>query len=82
MRAGADTADVTLSWAPGADAPPSVMAVTTRGGVRLRIPDEELPPAEWFGIARIVADLELLTDDWRTQVLNGYFRDPTASWER
>jgi S-adenosylmethionine synthetase len=82
VRAGADAADVTLSWAPGADAPPSVVAVTTRGGVRLRIPDEELPPPEWFGIARIVADLELLHVDWGARVLDGYFRDPAVAWER
>ena len=56
--------------------------MTTRGGVRLQIPDEELPPAEWFGIARIVADLELLHVDWGDRVLDGYFCDPAAVWER
>ena len=63
VRSGADSADVTLACAPGADAPPSVTAVTTTGGVRWRVPDAELPPPEWVAITRIVADLELLTVD-------------------
>ena len=82
VRAGADSADVTLPWAPGADAPPSVMAVTTRGGARQRVPEGQLPPPEWFSIARIVSDLELLHIDWEEQVLDGYFHDFNARWER
>ena len=82
VRAGADSADVTLAWAPGADAPPSVMAVTTRGGARQRVPEGQLPPPEWFSIARIVSDLELLHIDWEEQVLDGYFHDFNARWER
>ena len=58
------------------------MAVTTRGGVRWRVPDGELPPPEWFSIARIVSDLELLHIDWEEQVLDGYFHDFNARWER
>ena len=82
VRSGADSADVTLAWAPGADAPPSVTAVTTTGGVRRRVPDAELPPPEWFAIARIVSDLELLTVDWGERVREGFFRDFNARWER
>jgi len=82
VRSGADSADVTLAWAPGADAPPSITAVTTTGGVRRRVPDAELPPPEWFAIARIVSDLELLTVDWGERVREGYFRDFNARWER
>lgn len=35
-----------------------------------------------FVDGRIVADLELLHVDWGERVLDGYFRDPPAAWER
>lgn len=82
VRSGADEATVTLGWAPGGDAPFLVRAVTSKGGVRLELPGDELPDSEWFSIARIVGDLELTRRDWRADVLNGYFANPAAPWER
>lgn len=82
VRNGAEEATVTLGWAPGGDAPFLVEAVTTKGGVRLRLPREELPAEEWFSIQRIVRDLELTERNWQADQLNGYFANPTHSWER
>jgi S-adenosylmethionine synthetase len=82
VRNGVDEATVTLGWAPGGDAPFLIDAVTVKGGVRIRIPREELPPDYWFSIQRIVRDLELTERDWRADLLGGYFANPTHSWER
>jgi S-adenosylmethionine synthetase len=78
---GVDEATVTLGWAPGGDAPFVVEAVTSCGGVRLRLPREELPGDDWFSIQRIVSDLELTERDWRSDLLGGYFANPTNPWE-
>jgi S-adenosylmethionine synthetase len=82
VRDGVDEATVTLGWAPGGDAPFLVDAVTSRGGVRLRLPREELPGDDWFSIKRTVGDLELTERDWRADLLGGYFANPTSPWER
>jgi S-adenosylmethionine synthetase len=82
VRAGADEATVTLGWAPGGDAPFLVEAATSTGGVRLQLPREELPAADWFSIKQIVRDLELTQRDWRADLLRGYFADPSHAWER
>lgn len=79
---GVDESTVTLGWAPGGDTPFLIQAVTTKGGVRIQVPREELPPDEWFSIHRIVEDLELTQRNWQTDLLNGYFANPTHSWER
>ena len=81
VRAGADDARVTLGWAPGGDSPFLVEAVTTRGGVNLRVPRDELPPAPWFTIGHIVHELELEHRGWTGDLLAGYFCQPSASWE-
>jgi S-adenosylmethionine synthetase len=82
VREGVDEARVSLGWAPGGDSPFLVEAVTTQGGVSLRVPREELPPSSWFTIGRIVRDLELESRDWTCDLLNGYFCQGTSSWER
>jgi S-adenosylmethionine synthetase len=82
VKDGAEEARVTLGWAPGGDAPFLVEAVTTAGGVTLRLPREELPEAEWFSISRIVRDLELTERDWRAALLDGFFAQRTHPWER
>jgi S-adenosylmethionine synthetase len=82
VRSGVDEARLTLGWAPGGDSPFLVEAVTARGGVNLRVPREELPPAAWFTIGRIVRDLELEHRDWVGDLLAGYFCQPPAPWER
>ncbi len=82
VRGGADQAQVTLDWAPGGDSPFLVEAVTTTGGVTWGVPREDLPPAAWFEIGRIVGDLELEHRDWASELLGGYFCQPTSPWER
>lgn len=82
VRHGVDEATVTLGWAPGGDAPFLIDAVTVQGGVRIRLPREELPPDDWFAIANSVRDLELTERDWQGDLLGGYFAKPTNSWER
>ncbi len=82
VRAGVDEAHVTLGWAPGGESPFLVEAVTTLGGIRLRVPREELPPPDWFSIGRIVRELELTQRDWAADLLGGYFCQPSAPWER
>ena len=82
VRNGADEARVTLGWAPGGDSPFLLEAITTKGGVCIVLPPEELPGPDWFTIGRIVRDLELATRDWAQDLLGGYFANPTASWER
>ena len=82
VRGGADDARVTLGWAPGGDGPFLVEAVTSKGGVSLQVPREELPPAAWFRIDRIVRELELEHRDWAGDLLGGYFCQPSAPWER
>jgi len=77
-----DEATVTLGWAPGGASPFLKQAVTTKGGVRLLVPREELPEDDWFSIGRIVSDLELTERDWRADLLAGYFANPSHSWER
>lgn len=81
VRAGVDEANVTLGWAPGGDAPFLIKAVTSKAGVRLEIPEDELPAPGWFSISRIVQDLELTGRDWRRDLLNGYFANPASPWE-
>jgi S-adenosylmethionine synthetase len=82
VRAGTDEARVTLGWAPGGESPFLVEAVTTRGSVSLRVPREELPPASWFAINRIVRELELEHRDWASDLLGGYFCQGPSPWER
>lgn len=82
VRGGVDEAKVTLGWAPGGDSPFLVDALTAREGVHLRVPCEELPLADWFSINRIVEDLELEHRDWTSDLLGGYFCQPSATWER
>jgi len=82
VRAGADEARVVLAWAPGAEATLLPEVITTTGGVRLRVPAEELPGPEWFAIRRIVHELELTHRDWTADLLAGYLCQPTAPWER
>lgn len=82
VRNGVDEATVTLGWAPGGDAPFLIDAVTAQGGVRIRLPREELPPDDWFSIRNTVRDLELTDRDWQADLLGGYFAQPTHSWER
>jgi S-adenosylmethionine synthetase len=82
VRGGVDEAKVTLGWAPGGDTPFLVEAVTTKGGVRIQVPVEELPPKEWFAINRIVEELELTGRDWQADLLKGYFTERTHAWER
>jgi len=81
VKGGVDEATVTLGWAPGGDVPFVIEATSTRGGVRLQVPREELPPDEWFSIERIVGELELTNCDWQRKVLSGYFSWPHAPWE-
>ena len=57
-------------------------AVTSKGGVSLQVPREELPPPAWFSIDRIVRELELEHRDWAGDLLGGYFSQPAAPWER
>ena len=82
VREGVDEACVTLGWAPGGDAPFLVEASTTNGNVNLLVPRAELPPEEWFSIKTIVRDLELIGREWAVDLLEGYFRQPAAPWER
>ena len=82
VREGVDEARVSLGWAPGGDTPFIVEAVTTQGDVNLRVPRQELPPASWFAINRIVQELELEHRDWASDLLGGYFCQSTSSWER
>jgi S-adenosylmethionine synthetase len=82
VRHGVDEATVTLGWAPGGDAPFLIDAVTVQGGVRIRLPRQELPPDDWFTIRNSVRDLELTERDWQADLLGGYFANPTHSWER
>lgn len=56
--------------------------MTVQGGVRIRLPREELPPDDWFAIRNSVLDLELTERDWQADLLDGYFANPTHSWER
>ena len=50
--------------------------------MNLQLPRDELPPEEWFSIKTIVRDLELTGRDWAADLLEGYFRQPAAPWER
>ena len=79
---GVHSIAITLGWAPGGDGPFLVEAVTSKGGVSLQVPREELPLAAWFSIDRIVRELELEHRDWTGDLLGGYFCQPSASWER
>jgi S-adenosylmethionine synthetase len=79
---GADEARVILGWAPGGDAPFLVEALTSREGVNLQMPREELPGEEWLTIKSIVRDLELIERDWAADLLAGYFCQSLAPWER
>lgn len=67
---------------PGGDCPFLVEAATSHSGVNVRMPREELPANEWFSIGRIVHDLELQRRDWISDLLAGYFCQPSATWER
>lgn len=82
VRDGVDEAKVTLGWAPGGGIPFIVEALTTKGGVRIQVPREELPPDEWFSIERIFQDLELHARSWEHDLIEGYFVDSEHSWER
>ena len=82
VREGSDEARVSLGWAPGGESPFLVEAITTRGGVSLRMPREELPSASWFAINRIVQELELEHRDWESDLLGGYYCQSASSWER
>lgn len=82
VRGGVDEALVTLAWAPGAEASFFPEVVTTHGGVRLRLPAEEIPAHDWFAIRRIVHDLELVHRDWRAELVGGYLCQPSSPWER
>ncbi len=82
VREGAEEARVILAWAPGAEATFSPEIVTTTGGVRIRLPAEEIPALDWFAIRRIVHDLELVQRDWRADLLAGYLCHPDSPWER
>jgi S-adenosylmethionine synthetase len=82
VRAGVDEARVLLGWVPGGDAPFVIEATITHGGVSLLVPRQELPQDDWFSIKTIVRDLELIERDWAADLLAGYFRQPTAPWER
>jgi S-adenosylmethionine synthetase len=82
VRKGVDEARVILGWAPGGDVPFVIDASTTRGGVSLQAPRDELPPDEWFTVKAIVGDLELDERDWAADLLAGYFCQALAPWER
>jgi S-adenosylmethionine synthetase len=82
VREGVAETRVTLGWAPGGDAPCLIEASTSHGGVNLELPRDELPPEEWFSIKSIVRDLELIGREWAVDLLEGYFRQPAAPWER
>jgi S-adenosylmethionine synthetase len=81
-RNGVDEARVIQGWAPGGDAPLLIEASTSQRGVSLLVPRQELPQDDWFSIKTIVRDLELIERDWAADLLAGYFRQPTAPWER
>jgi S-adenosylmethionine synthetase len=63
VRERGDEARVILSWAPADGTPFLVEAATSRGGLNLQVPRDELPTDEWFGIKSIVRDLELVQRD-------------------
>jgi len=81
VRKGADEAKVTLAWVPGGDIPFLVEAETTKGGVSIQVPREELPADVCFSIRQIVGDLELHRCDWGAAINGGYFVNPRNTWE-
>jgi hypothetical protein len=82
VRKGEVEAHVILGWATGGNVPFLIDALTTRGGVSLQAPRDELPAEDWFAIKSIVRDLELDERDWAVDLRAGYFCQPVAPWER
>lgn len=76
-RQGAAAATVRLGWTPG-DAMPAYREALLQDslGFQRPLPDDVLPPADWFSIEATVHDLDLVRLDRRRRMLDGYFTGP------
>lgn len=74
---------VRLSWSPGDEEPFHLEAVRLQSdGSVAEIPQNRLPPRDWFAIDTIYNDLGLGEVDWPSIALEGYFQNPDLPWER
>ncbi len=77
-----ETARVRLGWSPGESEPFLVEAHLLDSGAWKELPENQLPPRDWFAIDVIFGDLDLAIVDWPQVVRSGYFQSLGLPWER